>query len=585
MSRLVLGLNTDHGDSSAALVGEDGVLAAIAEERINRKKHCADFPALAIREVLRIGGADIRDVTDIAVARNPMANVAAKAAFVALHPKSGSKMAQQRFGVHRKVRSTVERVVDELGVPRDSVKAQLHGVEHHLAHIASAFFWSPFERAAGLSIDGAGDFATCMWARCDGRHIDVLWRDHWPHSLGVFYTAVCQFIGFRKYGEEYKVMGLSAYGQNRFSSLMRRMVSYHPQLGLRLDLDYYDHHRSTNTFEIIDDGEVTLPRLWGDRLATEAGPARESGAPIGSREEDFASSLQKRYEEVFLDVVSGLVGKTGLRDIVMAGGCALNSVANGRMITEGYVDRAYFQPAASDDGTAIGAAAYVLHSIHGVPRRGEVRHSFWGPEWSEAEMESALGANGRPFERLGREELLLRAARSLGEGRIIGWFHGREEWGPRALGNRSILCNPAIPDMKATLNARIKNREPFRPFAPVIREEDLSACFEGTHPVPYMIIVYLVRPEWRPRLPAITHEDGTGRVQTVARDQNELYYDLITRFKELTGVPVLLNTSFNENEPIVHTPAQAIDCFERTKMDALSMGPFWVSKVGDAVQR
>jgi carbamoyltransferase len=578
MSRLVLGINSDHGDSSAALISDSGPLAAIAEERINRRKHCADFPALAIQEVLTIAGADIRDVTDIVVARDPKANLVQKSAYLALHPQSGIPMAVKRFGVHKKVLGTAERIAEHLGINKGSIKAEFRQVEHHLAHVASAFFWSPFERCCAFTNDGAGDFATTMWASCQGNDIEILRRSYWPHSLGAFYTALCQFIGFDKYGEEYKVMGLSAFGKNRYSALMRDVVWFHPQLGLRLNLDYFDHQRGDTAFENIVDGEIVLSRLWGNKLEKALGPARQRGTSLTERESDIAASVQARYEEVFLDMIAALVKKTGQRNIVMAGGCALNSVANGRMITEGYVDNAYFQPAASDDGTAMGAALYVLHAKHRVPRAKEVRHAFWGSGASDAAIQNALGKNGRAFIKIGREELLKKAAMALKEGKIVGWFQGREEWGPRALGNRSILCNPSIPDMKATLNARIKNREPFRPFAPVVREEDLPTVFEGTHPVPFMIIVYKVRPEWRTKLPAITHEDNTGRVQTVARDQNELYYDLITVFKEMTGIPALLNTSFNENEPIVHTPEQAIDCFERTKMDCLGIGPYWLEK-------
>ncbi len=578
MSKLILGLNTDHGDSSAALISENGPLAAIAEERINRKKHCADFPVMAIKEVLRIAGASISDVTDIAVARDPKANMQWKASFVARYPKSGLGMAWKRFGVHQEVRSTVDRIAGSLGVAHERVKANLHQVEHHLAHIASSFFWSPFDECCGFSNDGAGDFATTMFAKCSGNDIKILRRDYWPHSLGVFYTSMTQFIGFEKYGEEYKVMGLSAYGQNRYSRVMRDIVSYHPQQGLQLNLDFYRHHLNDGSFESIQDGVVSIPPMWGTKLERELGPARNRANALTERDNDLAASMQVRYEEVFLDMVASLVRKTEMRDIVMAGGCALNSVANGRMITEGYVDRAYFQPAASDDGTAVGAAAYVLHNTYRVPRIGEVKHAFWGTEWSDEDIEKALAKNGRPYKKLDDKNLIETAAKEIAAGKIVGWFQGREEWGPRALGNRSILCNPAFPDMKATLNARIKNREHFRPFAPVCREEDLSTVFEGTHPVPFMIIVYKVRPEWRARIPAITHEDNTGRAQTVTREQNRKYYDLIGVFKELTGVPVLLNTSFNENEPIVHTPEQAIDCFERTKMDGLGIGSFWMDK-------
>jgi carbamoyltransferase len=578
MGRLVLGINSEHGDSSAALVEDRGVLACIAEERINRRKHCATFPILAIGEVLRIAGASIQDVTDVAVARDPMANMLAKMRFVAASPGSRLGQVRKRLATHQEVRGAAARICEGLGIRRDQLKATFHAVEHHVAHAASAFFWSPFDRCTALTIDGSGDFATTLAALCQGDDIRVLHRTFWPHSLGVFYTALCQFIGFDKYGEEYKVMGLSAYGENRFSALMRDIVGFHPATGLRLNLDYFEHHRGTTSFETIVDDEIVLPRLWSPRLERVLGPARMRGAQLGARERDLAASVQRRYEDVFLDLVSAVVRETGQRDIVMAGGCALNSVANGRMITEGYVDRAYFQPAASDDGTAIGAALFVLHSKHHVARNGPVQHSYWGTEFSDHDIEEALRQSPRPFRRLERDGLLGTAAEALARGKIVGWFQGREEWGPRALGNRSIFCNPAVPDMKATLNARIKNREPFRPFAPVIREEEMSTVFEGTHPVPFMIVVYRVRPEWRPRLPAITHEDGTGRVQTVSREQNRLYHDLIGRFKELTGVPVLLNTSFNENEPIVHTPAQAIDCVERTRMDALGIGSFWLEK-------
>lgn len=373
-------------------------------------------------------------------------------------------------------------------------------------------------------------------------------------------------------------MGLSAYGENRFSAVMWDLVAFHPGSGLRLILEYFDHHRGTTTFETIVDGEIVLPRLCGPKLEEVLGPARKLGAELTDRERDIAASIQNRYEEVFLDMPSAVVRETGQRDIVMAGGCALNSVANGRMMREGYVDCAYFRPAASDDGTAIGAALYVVHAKHRVARNGAVWHSYWGAEFQDREIEDALKSNGRPYTKLERGDFLRVAAEVLAKGKIIGWFQGPEEWGPRALGNRSNLCNPAVPDMKAILNARIKNREPCRPFAPAVREQDMSTVFESAHPVPFMIVAYKVRPEWRPRLPAITHEDGTGRVQTVSRDQNPLCYDRIGTFKEMTGVPVLLNTSFNENEPIVHTPAQAIDCFERTTMDALGFGSFWLEK-------
>jgi carbamoyltransferase len=578
MGRLVLGINSAHADSSVALVSERGILAAIAEERINRRKHCAGFPALAVKEVLRIAGASVADLTDVAVARDPRANLAAKLAFVARYPQSGVPQAIARLRVHREVGGARVAVAEAMGEPASSVSAQFHRVEHHLAHIASAYYGSPFERATGISIDGAGDFASHMDARCNGLDVVVANRTMWPHSAGVFYTAVCQFIGFERFGEEYKVMGLSAYGVNRFAPEMRQLVGWDRLRGVRLDLRYFRHHRIGIQFESIKGDEASIPQLWDDRMAELLGPARPREEPIGDRERDIAASLQLRFEEIYLDVVGHAVKAAGCRDVVMAGGCALNSVANGRMITERLVDAAYFHPAASDDGTAVGAAMHVLHGVHRVPRFAAVKHAFYGTEYQDEQIEPVLKNAAVRHQKLDRDALVSTAADALAQGKIVGWFQGREEWGPRALGNRSILCHPGWPGMKATLNARIKHREPFRPFAPVVLAEKLETCFRGSHEVPFMIVVYKVRPEWKEKLSAITHEDGTGRVQTVSSEQNQLYYDLIKAFEERTGTPVVLNTSFNENEPIVHTPEQALDCFLRTKMDALAMGSFWMVK-------
>lgn len=327
-----------------------------------------------------------------------------------------------------------------------------------------------------------------------------------------------------------------------------------------------------------DGVEVQIGTLWSPRMVELFGPPRRRTEPLSHRDEDIAASMQVRFEEVYLEMARDALERTGLRTFALAGGCALNSVANGRLLTERVIDRAVFHPAASDDGTAAGAALYTMFHTLGAPRRGVVEHGYWGTEYDDDEVEAALRASGRAFVKLDRAALLETCAGALAQGKIVGWFQGREEWGPRALGNRSILCHPGWPDMKATLNARIKNREPFRPFAPAVLAERLSECFHGDHEVPFMIVVYRVRPEWRDRLRAITHEDGTGRVQTVRREQNPLYYDLIQAFEQRTGTPVLLNTSFNENEPIVHTPAQAIDCFGRTRMDALGIGSFWLEK-------
>ncbi len=578
MSRLILGINSAHADASAALVSERGIIAAIAEERLNRKKHCAGFPAQAIAELLRIAGASASDLTDIAVARDPRANLAAKLAFVARYPAAGIPKTIERLRVHRRVASASQTVAEALGVPEKTIRAEFHRVEHHVAHVASAFYCSPYDRATGISVDGAGDFASHLLARCEGRDIWACRRTVWPHSLGVLYTGVCQLIGFDRFGEEYKVMGLSAYGVNSFAPEMRQLVRYDPLRGVRLNLEYFRHHRINSGFEHIEGDVVKIPRLYDDKIHELLGPTRQRGEPMDDHHRDMAASLQTRFEQLYLRLVAEGVHTVGCHDVVLAGGCALNSVANGRLITERVIDSASFHPAASDDGTAAGAALYVLHSRHRYPRLGELNDAFLGTEYDDDTIEKALKDAELPYTKLERWPLLDAAATALEKGKIVGWFQGREEWGPRALGNRSILCHPGWPDMKATLNDRIKNREPFRPFAPVVRADKLDTCFRGQHEVPYMIVVYQVRPEWKERLSAVTHEDGTGRVQTVSSEQNPLYYDLLGVFEQRTGVPVLLNTSFNENEPIVHTPQQAIDCFQRTKMDALGIGSFWLQK-------
>ncbi|MEP7126170.1 MAG: carbamoyltransferase C-terminal domain-containing protein [Byssovorax sp.] len=583
MSRLVLGINSAHGDAAAALVGEQGLIAAIAEERINRKKHCGGFPALAIDEVLRIGGARPEDLTDIAVARDPGANLGAKMAFMARNPSIGVARALSRLKVHREVRATKDLFAEAMGARVDRIGARFHQIEHHLAHVASSYFCSPFERATGLSIDGSGDFASSLLATCEGPRIKVHRRVLLPHSLGVFYTALCQFIGFDRFGEEYKVMGLSAYGVNRFAPEMKQIVRVDPVAGLELNLRFFRHHTIASSMDMTPDGEAVIPQLWSDQLIPLFGPPRRRKDPLTERDNDLAASMQVRFEEVYLEMLAHAVEKTGIRDVALAGGSVLNSVGNGRMITERAVDRAYFHPAASDDGTAAGAALQVMFGVHEVPRRSGLTHAYLGTEWDDAAIEAALRGSKLPFRRLSRDEILATAASALSQGKIVGWFQGREEWGPRALGNRSILCHPGWPGMKATLNARIKNREPFRPFAPAVRIEKLSTCFHGSHEVPFMNVVYRVRAEWKERLAAVTHEDGTGRVQSVRREDNALYYDLISSFEAKTGIPVLLNTSFNENEPVVHRPEEAIACYSRTRMDALGIGGFWLEKPADGV--
>lgn len=584
MSRLILGLGTGHTDSSAALVDEKGIVAAIAEERINRIKHAAGFPGEAIKECLRIAGAKGADITDIAVARNPWSNLWFKARFVLANPGIGIPRVINRFKLHQAVGQSPMTVAQALGLGEGELKAKFHQVEHHVAHCASAFYQSGFERATGITVDGAGDFVSTMVARCEGNTITPLWKEAWPNSLGAFYTGLCQFIGFDRFGEEFKVMGLQAYGdRQRYREQMRQLVTFDPVAGrLRLNFDYYQNNkfRAEEALGMLHAGGEIIPgRIYGDRMAELFGPPRtDRKSPITQREKDIAASMQAHFEEIYLALIDFGVKKVGIRDVAMAGGVVLNAVGNGRAICEGHVDRAYYHPACADDGTAAGAALYVMHGVYNAPRTPKNENAYFGPSWTDEQIEPAVKNSGFRYRKLTREELLETTASALATGKIVGWFQGREEWGPRALGNRSILCHPGWPNMKAILNARIKNREPFRPFAPAVLAERCGEIFEGDHEVPFMVVVYYVRPEWRDRLSAITHDDGTGRVQTVNRANNALYYDLIQRFEGKTGVPVILNTSFNENEPVVHRPEEAVACFARTKMDVLAIGSYFLEK-------
>lgn len=592
MEPLVLGLNSSHPDSSAVLMNKHGIIAAICEERINRLKHCAVFPRLAIQEVLRIAGASISDITDLAIARDPNANKGAKLAFIVKNPLVGFSLGMVSRQRHKA--NSAASLAEQMGVSDAQCKFKTHNVEHHLAHIASSFFWSSFDKATGVSVDGAGDFCTVMIASCQGTDINVLRRCHPPHSIGMFYTAMTGFMGFTRYGEEYKVMGLAAYGKPIYTDELAKMIRYDPERGVQLDQTYFTgysrvYDREKRTFGEIENGEILVPKMWDDALEKIFGPARKRGTPLTQRENDLAASLQRHFENIYIDLINDAAKRTNCRDMVLAGGCALNGVGNGRLVMEKHLDRVYIHPAAGDDGTGAGAAAWVLHHKLGIPRTPEVSQAYWGTGWSDEQIEAAIRevgpGLGLTFRKLSREDLIKTTVDAFTQGKIVGWFQGREEWGPRALGNRSILAHPGYPDMKAILNARIKNREPFRPFAPVILAERLSEVYEGGHDVPFMNIVYKTRPEWRDRISAVNHEDNTGRVQTVRRDQNPLYYDLIKAFEARTGVPVILNTSFNENEPIVHTPQQAIACFARTKMDAIAAGSFWCEKSADLASK
>ena len=567
----ILALNAFHGDASAALLSGGHLAAAIEEERFNRLKHWAGFPAQAARFCLsRIDPAALGHV---AISRDPRAHLWRKLARVAMRPRDSILLvsrAQNSLKVARLAAS-----LSASGIARPD-RVRIHHVEHHHAHLASAFFASPFEEAAIVSIDGFGDFSSLMWGVGSGNHFDVRGVVHFPHSLGLFYTAFTQFLGFPKYGDEYKMMGLSAYGEPRFASEVRQLVATSGDQ-VRLNLDYFIHH--TVGLEMTwNDCEPFVGTVYSPKMLATFGPARQPRTELLPRHADLAASAQAVLEENYFAILNFVQRRTGLKKVCLAGGVALNCVANGMIFEKTNFRDVYVQPAAHDAGTSIGAALYVQHQTLNQPRSFVMRHVHYGSEYEDSAIRKDLNAAGVCYHTLPEAALIQRTVEQIADGKIVGWFQGRMEFGPRALGNRSILADPRRADMKAILNTRIKFREPFRPFCPSILAESVGEYFEIDYPSPFMVMAYKIKPKMRDVIPAVVHNDGTGRLQTVEKDVNPLYWKLIRRFADITDVPVLLNTSFNENEPIVNTPAQAIDCFLRTKMDALAIGSYFLLK-------
>ncbi len=570
----VLGLNAYHGDASAALLSARGIECAVEEERFSRLKHQAGFPALASATVLKYAGLEPRDLAHVAISRDPSAHIHRKLMF-ALSQGPRFSLIRDRLANVSRVRDTKPALADALGICESALPATMHRVEHHQAHMASSFFVSPFDQAALLSIDGFGDFVSTMWGVGRGNKIQSENWVEFPHSMGILYTAITQYLGFPKYGDEFKVMGLAPLGEPEFLDRMRPLVK-RKGMGFALDLAYFVHH-SEGVNMTWEAGSPTLGPVFSSELATLLGPVREPGEPLGPRHRNIAASLQALLEEVVLDLLRGLAEKTKMKNLCMAGGVALNCTLNGKITRETPFEQIYIQPAAYDAGTSLGAALHVRHHVLDQPRDVVMDHVYWGLEYSPAECRAALEQNGLEFREFADPDALaLETAKLLAEGNILGWFQGRFEWGPRALGNRSINCDPRNPRMKDILNDRIKHRESFRPFAPSVTAESASEYFELDQPSPFMLITCQVRQNKRDVIPAVTHSDGSARVQTVTKEANPRYWALLKAFERVTGVPVLLNTSFNENEPIVNTPDEAVSCFLRNDMDMLVLGPYLV---------
>ena len=578
---IILGLNFHHADAAACLLVDGRLVGAVAEERLgDRLKHSPAFPENAIRWLLANNGLRLADVTHVALPRDTSANRGAKLRYVLSHPLKGGRAAMTHLARSKTTQSMLQRLAELCDEDPATISFITVPVEHHLAHIASSYYCSPFDGiTAGFSYDASGDFASAMAVRCEGTTIERLDRVTLPDSLGFFYTALCQFIGFDAFGEEYKVMGLAPYGEDVYADIMRDLVRLPDDGWFKLKRGAFRMHVGKSG-AVDDRGHILMERLWRDPIRAALGAPAKRGV-LTQREKDIARSVQVRFEQAALHCLSRLHAMVPTERLIMAGGCALNGVANARILCDTPFTTPYLQAASSDDGTCLGAALWAYHNVIGGAERFHMEHAFWGPEYSGARHRSAIESTGLPVEAWPEEQPLVeRVAQLIAAGRVVGWYQGRGEWGPRALGNRSILANPAVTTMKDTINAKIKRRESFRPFAPSVLREDVAVYFEQDVYSPFMMHVVKLKPKWRARLPAITHIDGTGRLQSVDAASNSRYHALIRAVKARTGIGMVLNTSFNENEPIVDTPEQAVDCFMRTDMDALCVGHYLVIKPG-----
>jgi carbamoyltransferase len=564
---IILGLNAYHADSSAAIFVNGEMIAAAEEERFRRIKHWAGFPSEAIKFCLKEVGISIAEVDYICIGRDPKAKVWKKTKYVIKSLTKKNTLIFDRIKNSAKIKSLETEFSELFNIYEKLIKPKIINVEHHRSHLASAFFASPFEEAAILSIDGSGDFTTTMIAVGKGNQIEILDSVDFPASAGLFYTAFTQYLGFPHYGDEYKVMGLAPYGNPLYLDEVRKLLYFKEDGLFDWDSEYF-----ANPNEIKMDMESNIPKisdLYGQKFIEVFGPVRKEGDELTQKHKDIATSVQRVCEELILHILKHLQKRTGLKNICIAGGVAQNSVANGKILENTLFENLYIPSAGHDAGISMGCALYAYNHVLKQPRAKAVYNAYTGSKFTNEEIESFLIERGIKYQRLEDAELYDKITDKLIEPGVVGWFSGRAEFGPRALGGRSIIADPRNNKAKELLNAKIKRRESFRPFAPSILKEYVAEYFTKVEDVPFMEKVFPIKPEKQSEIPAVTHVDGTGRLQTVSRDVSPRYYALIDRFREKTGVPILLNTSFNENEPIVNTPAEALDCFLRTQMDML----------------
>lgn len=571
----ILGINAYHGDASACLIQNGQLIAAVEEERFNRVKHWAGFPAESIRYCLKVGGISGAELDHVAISFNPKANLNRKLLFTLKQRPSLSSLLD-RFNKQSKSASLQQQLAEACFSSPEKIHATIHTLEHHTTHLASAFFVSPFEKAAILSVDGMGDFVSTLSAAGEGNHLQYFSRTHYPHSIGYLYNAITLYLGFPAYGDEYKVMGLAPYGEPEYLEAFRRVI-YPQGDSFELNLDYFTHHEQGIAMK-WENGAPSVEPFHSPELEKLLGPARHSKAEVTQKHQNIAASVQAVTEEIIFHLLNQLSDRYKSDNLCLAGGVAMNSVANGKITQNTPFTQVYTPVGAADNGTSIGAAFFVWNQLLKQPRQFVLNHAYWGSEFSDEECLLALQSHDLQPKHLEQEALLHHVVDALCEGKVVGWFQGRMEFGARALGNRSLIADPRRADMRDIINLKIKFREKFRPFAPSILEERVGEYFEIDAPAQFMEKVFKIRREKRELIPAVTHVDGTGRLQSVSRQTNPRYWDLINTFAQRTGIPLILNTSLNENEPIVRTPTEAIQCFLRTQMDAIALGSYYVER-------
>ena len=578
----IIGINAFHADSSACLVIDGKLISAVEEERFNRIKHWAGFPIKSIKYCLEQSNLNISDIDHISINIDPKANYLKKLLFLAKHRPSFS-LVFDRIKKKKKYNSIKEIINEEF---KDyQFNGQINNIEHHYAHLSSAFHVSPFKEACILSVDGFGDFASTAWGYGKENDIKIDKKIFFPHSLGIFYQAITQYLGFKNYGDEYKIMGLAPYGKPNYINELKKILLVNSNGSFKLNLEFFKFHKENFNYK-WEDGKVEIDNLYSNKLEELIGPERKKEEDLNQFHKDLAHSTQKVYEEAFLNILNNLHEKYQIDNLCIAGGCGMNSVANGKIKNQTKFKNIYIQPAAGDAGGSIGSAFATHFKNSNNKRSFQMKHAYWGTSFSEDEILECLNKSSEKiiyenctFEKVADDKNLnSTVAKAISVGKVVGWFQGRMEWGPRALGNRSILGDPRRSDMKDILNLKIKRRESFRPFAPSILREYVKDWFENDDEVPFMMKVYQIKKDKRNEIPAVTHVDGSGRLQTVYKDTNEKYYNLIKEFYNITNIPILLNTSFNENEPIVSNPQEALDCFLRTKMDILTLGNYLIQR-------